>query len=564
MAGNASSTDSTEARKPGGTRKRRRLEKLPTLIGEAEERELPVGAARESTTGGLAATWNASQASVERGATLLPGWLRRLGYYGLALLFVTVAATLRWAMGDTLSPAPTLVFYLAWVGAAAFGGLGPGLLATVASWACIDLLFDSTPGQIGFSDPGSVGRLMVLLAGGLVVSLVGEKMRRARLHERRQSRELAIANAALRERMKELRCLYAVSRDLQEDLSIDELCWRAVEHLVPAMQFPEITVPVIELKGKRFTSKNYAEGLSHDLHAQIRVEGEVLGHLRVRYTQERPFLIPEEQNLVNGVAEALSTWLEHKQAEEALRELNATLESKVAQRTAELEHRARQLQKLTLDLSEAEDRERKRLAEILHDDLQQILAAAKFHLGLMSNRCKNDKTLQETTKRVEQLLVEAIGKSRSLSRELRPPGLAQSDLRETFEWLASQVQAKHGLTVHLDVRDRLGLQSEPIKTLLYKAAQEMLFNVVKHAQVREARLRLRRRRGNICLAVSDKGRGFDPQGLGGSAGSGLLSIRERVNLLGGRMKVRSTRGKGSTFLIAVPDAPQQTGQTDHL
>ena len=70
-----------------------------------------------------------------------------------------------------------------------------------------------------------------------------------------------------------------------------------------------------------------------------------------------------------------------KEAERQLRELTATLESKVAERTAELEHRAQQLQKLTLELSQTEDRERKHLAEILHDDLQQQLAAAKFHAG---------------------------------------------------------------------------------------------------------------------------------------------------------------------------------------
>jgi PAS domain S-box-containing protein len=117
---------------------------------------------------------------------------------------------------------------------------------------------------------------------------------------------------ALQERMKELTCLYAISRDMQRGLSVEELCRRAVGHLVPAMQFPEITVPVIELGGEQFTSERYVEGMSPGLHAEIRGGGQIRGWVRVYYVEEKPFLLPEEQNLINGVAEALSTWLERE------------------------------------------------------------------------------------------------------------------------------------------------------------------------------------------------------------------------------------------------------------
>jgi len=218
----------------------------------------------------------------------------------------------------------------------------------------------------------------------------------------------------------------------------------------------------------------------------------------------------------------------------------------------ELQERARQLQQLTLELSQTEDRERQRLAGILHDDLQQLLAAAKFHLGLLNSRITQDAPSQEIAALVKDLLKQAIDQSRSLSHELSPPALSQGDLRETFQWLAHQVQAKHGLTVHLDVGGGIELPSM-LKSLLYKAAQELLFNVVKHAGVREARLRLRRRHGYVCLSVSDKGRGFDTQEFDQPGGLGLLRVREQIKFLGGRLKVRSTNGGGSLFIIAVPD-----------
>ncbi len=239
-------------------------------------------------------------------------------------------------------------------------------------------------------------------------------------------------------------------------------------------------------------------------------------------------------------------------SEQALRDLTATLEAQVARRTGELEHRARQLQKLMLELSEAEDRERKRVADILHDDLQQILAAAKFHLGLLDIGTRSSEESREIARQVRQMLKDAIEKSRSLSHELSPAVLYQSDLEDTFHWLARQMQSKYGLTVHLDVRGPIDLESKPLRALLYKATQELLFNVVKHARTNEARIRLRRVGRCICLSVSDRGRGFDPEQLQEVAGFGLLSIQERVRLLGGRMKIKSTRGKGSTFYIVVP------------
>jgi PAS domain S-box-containing protein len=256
---------------------------------------------------------------------------------------------------------------------------------------------------------------------------------------------------------------------------------------------------------------------------------------------------------IQGVAIDIT---ERKQVEEALRELTRTLESKVADRTAELQHRARQLEKMALELSEAEDRERRRLAVILHDDLQQELAAARFQVERMRNQARYDVSLQATAAQADHLLKDAIAKSRSLSHELSPAVMHHGDFAEMLRWLANEMQAKYGLGVRVKVDREVRSESEAIKSLLFRAAQELLFNVVKYAQVREARLRVRPCERCICLSVSDRGRGFDPQRLENTAGFGLLSIRERVELLRGRMKIRSAAGRGSTFFIAVPRSEQ--------
>jgi signal transduction histidine kinase len=219
-----------------------------------------------------------------------------------------------------------------------------------------------------------------------------------------------------------------------------------------------------------------------------------------------------------------------------------------------LEHRAGQLQKLTLELSQAEDRERQRIAAILHEDLQQQIAGARFHLNLLRDWAKHDPQRQ-LLEEADEALKEAIQESRSLSQDLSPAVLHMNDLTGALEWLAHRVQVQHGLTVHLSARGDVVLQSEGLTTFLFRAAQEMLFNVVKHAQVNEATVRVRRLGRCVCLCVSDKGQGFNPQELKETTGLGLLGIRERVELLGGRMTIKSVVGKGSRFYIVVPDGP---------
>ena len=122
----------------------------------------------------------------------------------------------------------------------------------------------------------------------------------------------------LRERLKEVTCLYEIRRNLGMELSLDNACQHIFTHLIPAMQFPEVATAMIELEDTRFTSENHAHGLTHELQSNITVNKRLCGQLRVFYPEDRPFLLPEEQRLIDAVAGDLGKWLEGKRMEQTL------------------------------------------------------------------------------------------------------------------------------------------------------------------------------------------------------------------------------------------------------
>jgi len=234
-----------------------------------------------------------------------------------------------------------------------------------------------------------------------------------------------------------------------------------------------------------------------------------------------------------------------KRAEEALRQANA-----------DLGQRAAQLQALAGELTLAEQRERSRLAKILHDHLQQLLVAAKFRAAVLGRG--GDEVVKQATEEVENLIDESIAVSRDLTAELSPPILHEAGLNAGLQWLARRMADKHGLFVDLTMEED-GQIPEQLKVLVFDSVRELLFNVVKHAHTSSAAINLRRVDGRLQVTVSDPGVGFDPTIMhaagGGGVGFGLFGIRERLELMGGVLQIQSTPGQGSLFVLSVPVAP---------
>lgn len=221
----------------------------------------------------------------------------------------------------------------------------------------------------------------------------------------------------------------------------------------------------------------------------------------------------------------------------------------------ELKVRARQLRALTRQLTLAEQRERRRIAQILHDHLQQLLAAIKFQMSLLG-RAGHAET-KAALKEMDILLVESIQVARSLACEISPPILHQSPLLTCLQWLRRWMAEKHGLAVELVSEGAVPPLEEDVKVLLFESVRELLFNVVKHARVSAASVALRPvNRHGLEIAVQDAGAGFDPSRIGptseSSTGFGLFHIRERLEGVGGQFVIQSAPGQGSRFRLTVP------------
>lgn len=239
---------------------------------------------------------------------------------------------------------------------------------------------------------------------------------------------------------------------------------------------------------------------------------------------------------------------------------NKSLMQKIAERRqAEeaLKRSEKQLRRLSSMILTAQEEERRKISRELHDELGQSLAVMKFQVRAVEKQLREDQgALKAECENTLQYMNTVIENVRRLSRDLCPPLLQDMGLTRALRWLADNLKKSYGIRLVLDAADVDHLFPKNAQTNIYRIVQEALTNIMKHSGAANARVVIRRGRGSVAVFIEDDGKGFrkddvaahDPE----AKGLGLVSMEERVGMLGGSLSIWSEQGRGTRVSFSIP------------
>ena len=274
---------------------------------------------------------------------------------------------------------------------------------------------------------------------------------------------------------------------------------------------------------------------------------------------------------------------ERKEMEKTVRKSYEQVEEKVHQRTKQLQNAVeslqtevserllaeqalrdsqRELRSMTSKLSLTEERERRRIAMLLHDHIGQLLAVTKIKLGT----AQQPGSSEQSTKSLDEifgLIEEAIKSTRSLTAELSPPSLYTLGLGAAIGEMCEKFTTEHNFVCSFEDDGKIKTLAEDLRSVLFRSGQELLLNIAKHARATAVKISLtKNEKEQIRLKIEDNGIGFEPSELESQpvtkTGFGLMSIRERINHLGGSFILESAKGHGTTVTLTVPLGEKQS------
>lgn len=223
-------------------------------------------------------------------------------------------------------------------------------------------------------------------------------------------------------------------------------------------------------------------------------------------------------------------------------------------------HQARLMQdnlrNLSTQILQVQEEERKRVSRELHDEVGQALTAIGTQLEMLQrNGARETERVGQKIAEVQSLLAQTMETVHRFARELRPPMLDELGLLPALRSYLRSFAERSGLRVRFSSGIEAAELTAEQKTVVFRVAQESLTNVVKHAQAGRVTISFRKLNSSVQLRIRDDGKGFrtsDQPPVNGKKRLGLLGMHERVRLVNGRFKMRSTPGKGTTISVEIP------------
>jgi signal transduction histidine kinase len=291
--------------------------------------------------------------------------------------------------------------------------------------------------------------------------------------------------------------------------------------------------------------------------------------------------LKSERGEVTGAINCFYDITERKQAEQARRRIevlaasNQKLEQEIARRLTveqslqeseqhlsrlleQSSHMQEQLRRLSHQILNAQEEERKRISRELHDEIAQAMVGINVHLEALTHEATdNPKGLKQKIKRTQQLVEKSVDSVHRFARELRPTTLDDLGLIPALHAFLKEFTKRTGVHTRLTAFAAIEQLNIAKRTVLYRVAHEALNNVASHAQASRAEVSIEKLPDSICMKVKDDGKSFEVERLANASGNkrlGLLGMRERVEMVGGTFCVESAPGQGTTVQVEIPVA----------
>jgi signal transduction histidine kinase len=233
------------------------------------------------------------------------------------------------------------------------------------------------------------------------------------------------------------------------------------------------------------------------------------------------------------------------------------LERRSVEQRLVAERAERGMRQLSQRLVDTQEEERRHLSRELHDHVGQVLTALRMELGRIERgRAPHDARIGAAVAEAKQLVDTMVRTVRDLALGLRPSMLDDLGLRAALEWHVRDITRRYGVDVDLRIDGDVDTLPDRFQTCVYRAIQEALTNCVRHAKARAITVTITATAGQLTIAVTDDGVGFDQQAA--HSGLGLRGIEERVKEIGGALTITSAPGRGTSLVIQLPQSSTNT------